>query len=93
MGEDITPELKNICNLAAEQGAKRACEQVVDQTKTFKINDEAWALNPDKAKLKAEIIGPYTVIAVKQDFKTCWVQDKTRKLKNLHMDSLCIVKA
>ena len=38
------------------------------------------------------MIGPYTVIAVNQDFKTCWVQDKTRKLKNLHMDSLHIVK-
>ena len=93
IGDDITPELKNICNLAAEQGAKRACEQVVDQTKTFKINDEVWALNPDKAKLKAEMIGPYTVIAVNQDFKTCRVQDKTGKLKNLHMDSLRIVKA
>ena len=68
-------------------------QQVVDQTKTFKINDEVWALNPDKAKLKAEMIGPYTVIAVNQDFKTCWVQDKTGKLKNLHMDSLRIVKA
>ena len=42
MGEDITPELKNICNLASEQGAKRACEQVVDQTETSKINDEVW---------------------------------------------------
>ena len=30
MGEDITSELKSICNLAAEQGAKRACEQVVN---------------------------------------------------------------
>ena len=93
MGDDITPELKNIRDLAAEQGAKHACEQVVDQTKTFKINDEVWALNLDKAKLKAEMIGPYTVIAVNQDFKTCWVQDKTGKLKNLHTDSLHIVKA
>ena len=47
-GDYITPELKYICNLASEQGAKRACEQVVDQTKTFKINDEVWVLNPDK---------------------------------------------
>ena len=93
MGNDITPELKNIRDLAAEQGAKRAREQVVDQTKTFEINDEVWALNPDKAKLKAEMIGPYTVIAVNQDFKTCRVQDKTGKLKNLHIDSLRIVKA
>ena len=93
MGKDITPESKNICDLAAEQGAKRAREQVVDQTETFKIIDEVWALNSDKAKLKAEMIGPYIVIAVNQDFKTCWVQDKTGKLKNLHMDSLCIVKA
>ena len=93
MGEDITLELKNICNLAAEQGAKCACEQLVDQPETFKINDEVWALNPDKAKLKAEMIGPYTVIAVNQDFKTCWVQDKTGKLKNLHMDFLHIFKA
>ncbi len=37
MGDDITPELKNICNLAAEQGAKRACEQVVDQPKRLKL--------------------------------------------------------
>ena len=93
MGDDITPELKNICNLAAEQGAKRACEQVVDQTKTFEISDEFWALNPDKTKFKADLIGLHTVIAVNQDFKTCWVQDKTGKLKNLHMDSLRIVKA
>ena len=46
-----------------------------------------------KAKLKAEMIGPYTVIAVSQDFKTCRVQDKSGELKNLHMDSLRIVKA
>ncbi len=75
------------------KGAKYACEQAVDQSETFEINDEVYALNPDKAKLKAEMIGPYTVIAVNQDSKTCWVQDKTRKLKNLHMDSLRIVKA
>ena len=61
--------------------------------KTFEINDEVWALNPDKAKLKAEMIGPYTVIAVNQNFKTCWVHYKTGKLKNLYMDSFCIVKA
>ena len=67
--------------------------RAVSQPKTFEINDEVWALNPIKAKLKAEMIGPYTVITVNQDFKTCWVQDKTVKLKNLHMDSLRIVKA
>ena len=60
---------------------------------TFKIIDKVWALNPDKARLKAEMIGPYTVILVNQDLKTCWVQDKNRKLKNLQMDSLRIVKA
>ena len=49
MGHDITPELKSICNLATEQGAKRAHEQVVDQIKTFKINNEVWAINSDKA--------------------------------------------
>ena len=36
-------------------------------------------LSPDKAKLKAETIGPYTVITVNHDFKTC--QDKTRTEK------------
>ena len=56
MDDDITPELKNIRDLAAEQGAKRARKQVVDQTKTFKINDEVWALNPDNAKLYSEIM-------------------------------------
>ena len=39
------------------------------------------------------MIGPYTVIAVNHDFKTCWVQDKNRKKKNLHMDSLWLIKA
>ena len=50
--------LKYIRRLSSEQGAKRACEQVVYQTEMFKINDEFWALNPDKSKLKAEMIGP-----------------------------------
>ena len=54
--DGIPPELKNICDLASRQGAKCACEQVVDQTETFELKDEVWALNPDKAKLKAEII-------------------------------------
>ena len=34
-GNDITPELKNICNLASEQGAKRVCEKVIEQTDLF----------------------------------------------------------
>ena len=61
---------KNICNLASEQGAKRAYEQVIDQTKTLEINDEVWALELDKAKLEEELFGPYIVISVNQDFKT-----------------------
>ena len=32
------------------------------------------------------------MIAVNQDFIAYWVQEKNRKLKNLHMDSLYIVK-
>ena len=64
MGDNFTPELKNIRGLAFEQGAKRACEQVVNQTEMLNINDEFWALNPDKVKIKAEIIGPYTMVAV-----------------------------
>ena len=59
----------------------------------FKINNEVWALNPDKRKLAPEMIGPYTVITVNHDFKTCRVQDKNGKKKNLHMDSLRLVKA
>ena len=50
-GDDITPELKNICNLASEQGAKRVCEQVIKRTDLFEINNEVWALNADKRKL------------------------------------------
>ena len=59
----------------------------------FKINNEVWALNPDKRKLAPEMIVSYTVITVNNDFKTCRVQDKNRKKKNLHMDSLRLVKA
>ena len=29
-GNDISPELKDICNIASEQGAKRVCEQVIN---------------------------------------------------------------
>ena len=39
------------------------------------------------------MIGPYTVITINHDFKTYQVQDKNRKKKNLHMDSLRLVKA
>ena len=92
-GDDISSELKNICNLASEQGARRVCEQVIERTDLFEINNEVWALNPDKRKLAPEMIGPYTVITVNHDFKTCQVQDKTGKKKNLHMDSLRLVKA
>ena len=42
-GDDISSELKNNCNLASEQGAKRVCEQVIEQTDLFKINNEVWA--------------------------------------------------
>ena len=92
-GNNIAPELKNICNLASDQGAKSTCEQVVEQTDTFEINDEVWALNPDKRKLKPEMIGPYTVITFNHEFKNCWLQDKNRKKKNLNMDSFWLVKA
>ena len=92
-GDDISSELKNIRDLASEQGAKRVCEQVIKQTDLFKINNEVWALNPDKRKLAPEMIGPYTVITVNHDFKTCRVQDKNGKKKNLNMDSLRLVKA
>ena len=92
-GNDISPELRNICNLASEQGAKRICEQVIKRTDLFKINNEVWALNPDKRKLKPEMISLYTVITVNHDFKTCRVQDKNGKKKNLYMDSLRLVKA
>ena len=33
------------------------------------------------------------MITVNHDFETCQVQDKNRKKKNLHMDSLRLVKA
>ena len=92
-GDVISSELKNICDLASEQGAKRVCEQVIKRTDLFEINNEVWALNPDKRKLAPEMIGPYTVITVNHDFKTCQVQDKNGKKKNLHMDSLRLVKA
>ena len=49
-GDDISPELKNICNLASKQGAKCVCEQVIEHTDLFEINNEVWALNPDKRK-------------------------------------------
>ena len=75
MGDDISSEL-NICNLASEQGAKRACEQVVDQIKQSKLMMK-YGLSTQNYKLKAEMMGPYTVVAVNQEFKTCWVQDKT----------------
>ena len=39
------------------------------------------------------MIGPYTMITVNHDFITCQVQDKNGKKKNLHMDSLRLVKA
>ena len=39
------------------------------------------------------MIGPCTVIKVNHDFKTCRVQDKNRKKKNLLIDSLRLVKA
>ena len=70
-GNDISPELKNVCNLASEQGTKRVCEQVIKQTDLFKINNEVWAINPDKKKLIPEMIGPYIAITVHHDFKTC----------------------
>ena len=38
------------------------------------------------------MIGPYTVVAVNQDFNTCRIQDKNGKQRNLHMDFLQIVK-
>ena len=56
MGDNITSKTKNMYCLASEQKAKRACKQLVDQTETFKIYDEVWALNPNKAKLEAEKI-------------------------------------
>ena len=54
----------------------------------FEINNKGWALNPDKQKLQPEMIGPYIVITVNQEFKTYKVQDKNEKNRNLHMDSL-----
>ena len=92
-GDDISSDLKNICTLASEQRAKHVCEQVIKRTDLFEINNEVWALNSDKRKLAPEMIGPYTVITVNHDFKTCWVQDKNRKKKNFHMYSLRLVKA
>ena len=83
-GDHISSELKNICNLASKQGAKRVCEQVIDQTDLFEINNEFCTLNPDKRKLAPEMIGLFTVITVNHDFKTCWVQDKNGKKKPPH---------
>ena len=40
-----------------------------------------------------EMTSPYTMITVNHDFKTCQVQEKNGKKKNLHMDSLRLVKA
>lgn len=92
-GNDIIPELKNICNLASEKRAKRVCEQAFKQTDTFKINDGVLALNQDKRKLKPETNGPYIVITVNSEFKTCWVQGKNRKKKKLHLDFFWLSKA
>ena len=92
-GNIITPELTKKLQPSHWTKAKRVCEQVIKWTDLFEINNEVWALNPDKRKLAPEMISPYTVITVNHDFKTCQVQDKNGKKKNLHMDSLRLVKA
>lgn len=47
-GAMILPLNWNICDPTSKQGIKCACKQVLEQTEKSKINDEAWALNPDK---------------------------------------------
>ena len=92
-GDKVSPELLAIRSKASEQGLKRVCEQELKKYVTFQINDEVWALNPDKSKLAPELIGPYTVISVNENHNTCRVQDKRGVQRGLHMDSLRLAKA
>ena len=91
--EQISDKLKRIREIASQQANKRMLEQGIQRTEKFQINDEVWAINPDKRKLSPLLIGPYTVIMVNEKFNTCCIQDANGKQQDLHMDSLCIVKA
>ena len=92
-GNKISPELLAIRSKASEQGLKRVCEQELKKYVKFQINDEVWALNPNKSKLAPKLIGLYTVISVNKEHNTCCVQDKQGVQRGLHMDSFCLVKA
>ena len=80
-GNGISPKLKNICNLASEQGAKRVCEQVIKQTDLFEINNEVWALNPEKRKLKPKMIGHILQSQSTMTLKPNWYRTRTERRK------------